>query len=317
MDAVALALTAWALECAFGWPAWLYRRVRHPVVWIGALVETLESRCNDRRFSRGGRRLLGALCTLLTVGAAAGAGALLVGLTRTVPDPAGFALAALAASSLLASRSLDEHVRAVGAPLAAGDVESARAAVSLVVGRDPAALDEAGIARAAVESLAENASDGVVAPLVWCALLGLPGLAAYKAINTLDSMIGHRTARHADFGRFAARLDDAANLVPARVCAALLALAGGGRIDAVRLVREARAHRSPNAGWPEAAAAHALGVRLSGPRAYAGAVAREPWLNPGAPDPDGRDVLRALVLYRRALVIGACALGLAALVRAG
>lgn len=309
VSAVALALLAWGVEVTFGWPAWLFRRVRHPVVWIGTLIAACDARCNDAAFTPAGRRTLGALCTGLVVGASVGVAALL---SHALPDtPVGFALEALAASSLLASRSLHRHVRAVAAPLVAGDLDAARDSVSLIVGRDPASLDAAGVARAALESLAENASDGVVAPLCWCALFGLPGLAGYKAVNTLDSMIGHRTARHADFGRFAARLDDAANLVPARLCAVLFVLAGGLRATAAAVAREARRHRSPNAGWPESAAARSLGVRLSGPRGYGGTIAHEPWLNPGAPDPDGHDVLRGLALYRRALGLAAGALVLA------
>ena len=301
-----LALAAWALEIAFGWPGWLFDRVRHPVVWIGAAVDALDARCNDARFRAPARRALGALSTALVVGATAALAALVS--HALPPGPAGTALEALLGSSLLASRSLHEHVRAVARALSADGPEQARAAVAHVVGRDPAALDRAGVARAALESLAENASDAVVAPLFWCTLLGLPGLAAYKAINTLDSMIGHRTERHRDFGRFAARLDDAANLVPARLCALAFALAGGARVRWAAVRREARAHRSPNAGWPESAAARTLGVRLSGPRRYGCGTAREPWLNPEAPDPTGRDVLRGLALYRRALALVALAL---------
>jgi adenosylcobinamide-phosphate synthase len=184
----------------------------------------------------------------------------------------------------------------------------------MIVGRDPARLDAAGLARAALESLAENASDGVVAPLFWGALLGLPGIAAYKAINTLDSMIGHRSPRHAAFGRVAARLDDAANLVPARLTGLLIALASGRPRAGLRVMaRDARHHRSPNAGWPEAAMAGALGVRLSGPRIYAESVADEPLLNAGARDPAPGDVRRGLAVYLRATALAAAALAALAL----
>ena len=306
MSAVSLALAAWLVEVALGWPAWLFRRVGHPVTWMGAMIGTLDASWNRAHLAPARRRALGALCACLVVGASACAAGLLAHLLP--PTPVGFALEALAASSLLASRSLHEHVGAVAAPLRVGDLAGARVAVSRIVGRDPAALDEAGVARAALESLAENASDGVIAPLFWCVLLGLPGLAAYKAVNTLDSMVGHRTPRHEDFGRFAARLDDAANLVPARLCAALFRLAGGGRADLAGVRSDARAHRSPNAGWPESAMARTLGVRLSGPRGYRGAVAREPWLNAVAPDPQAADLARGLALYRRALALAAAAL---------
>jgi adenosylcobinamide-phosphate synthase len=174
----------------------------------------------------------------------------------------------------------------------------------MIVGRDPSRLDGAGIARAATESLAENASDGVVAPLFWGAVAGLPGIAAYKAINTLDSMIGHRTPRHEAFGWASARIDDVANLIPARLTGLAFAVVSGRMGAAMAcMVRDARRHRSPNAGWPEAAMAGGLGIRLSGPRVYADRVADEPWLNSSAPDPGPGDLGRALALYRRALAL--------------
>ena len=196
---------------------------------------------------------------------------------------------------------------------AAATLPAARVAVSHIVGRDPRRLDAAGVARAALESLSENASDGVVAPVFWGVLLGLPGIAAYKAVNTLDSMIGHRTPRHEAFGWAAARIDDVANLVPARLTGVLIALASGRpRVPLATMWRDAGAHRSPNAGWPEAAMAGALGVRLSGPRVYADRVADEPWLNRGAPDPGAGDLRRGLALYRRAMLLLAAALALLA-----
>src|SRR5262249_40591648 len=193
--------------------------------------------------------------------------------------------------------SLYDHVSAVRDRLAAGDVEAARDAVSMIVGRDPDQLDERGIARAAIESLAENTSDGVVAPLFWGALLGLPGIAGYKAINTLDSMIGHRSERHEAFGWAAARIDDIANFIPARLTGFIFAFAGD--IDNMSramscMLRDGRRHRSPNAGWPEAAMAGSLGVRLCGPRAYDGKLAVEPWLNGMGRDAEPGDISQAL-----------------------
>jgi adenosylcobinamide-phosphate synthase len=194
----------------------------------------------------------------------------------------------------------------VARPLAAGDLGAARRAVSMIVGRDPAQLDPPGVARAALESLAENTSDGIVAPLFWGLVAGLPGIAAYKAINTLDSMIGHRTPRHEAFGWASARIDDGANLIPARLTGALFcAVSGRAARRALSVMRrDARAHRSPNAGWPEAAMAGALGVRLSGPRSYGARVSVEPWLNGAAPDPQAPDLVRGLALYRRAMLLG-------------
>ena len=221
----------------------------------------------------------------------------------------GFVLMALLASSLIAARSLHDHVADVASAFEGAGIDAARCTLSRIVGRETAELDEAAIARAAIESLAENTSDGVTAPLFWGALLGLPGLFAYKAINTLDSMIGHRNARYEAFGKVAARLDDLANLIPARLTGTLFTFcAGSGRAIKV-MSRDARKHRSPNAGWPESAMAGALGIRLSGPRAYGAATSEEPWLNAEAGDPDAADIRRALALYQRVVVAAAAGRG--------
>ncbi|MFN3609315.1 MAG: adenosylcobinamide-phosphate synthase CbiB [Hyphomonas sp.] len=292
---------ALAVEAAFGWPDWLYRRIRHPVVWIGALISALERRLNRPGFSHPMRYALGAFTSLLTIAATTGAA---VALACLIPNTLwGAALEMLLASSLLASRSLYAHVAAIAAPLQVGDLALARQNVSMIVGRDPAQLDASAIARAGLESLAENASDGVIAPLFWGALLGLPGIAAYKAINTLDSMIGHRSERYAAFGGFAARLDDAANFIPARLTGLLIALPAWRTNALSTMLRDARRHRSPNAGWPEAAMAGALGVRLSGPRQYGSHVSDEPWLNPSAPDPNADQMWPGLSLFVLAVAL--------------
>ena len=266
MSAAAM-LIALGLDVALGWPAAVFRRIGHPVTWIGRVIARLDRDWNRVTRSDSARRALGgAACLTVVAIAVLPAAAVAVLLPGGV---VGMLLTGLLAYPLIAARSLWEHVEAVRRPLAAGDLDGARTAVSMIVGRDPEMLDEAGVARAAIESLAENASDGVVAPLFWGALLGLPGIAAYKAINTLDSMIGHRTERHEAFGAVSARLDDVVNWVPARLTGGLIALTALRRADAIRVMRrDARRHRSPNAGWPEAAMAGALGVRLSGPRVY-------------------------------------------------
>ena len=205
---------------------------------------------------------------------------------------------ALLAVPGLAQRSLHDHVAPVGRALAAGDLPAARLAVGRIVGRDVDTLDEAGIARAAIESLAESVCDGVAAPLFWLLLGGLPGLWAYKALNTADSLIGHREPRWRAFGWAAARSDDVANLLPARLAAILICLVGGGgwRI----MMRDARKHASPNAGWPEAAMAGVLGLRLAGPIAYDGAMQDKAWIGDGRRDAAAADIVRALAVYRRA-----------------
>lgn len=312
MSAAAAMLAALALDAAVGWPDPVFRRIGHPVTWIGALIAGLDRRWNRNGDSGGRRKTLGVLAALATIAAAAGPAVLI---EAALPADAVTALiVGVLAWPLLAARSLHAHVADVARPLAAGDVVGARRAVAKIVGRDPERLDEAGVGRAALESLAENASDGVVAPVFWGALLGLPGIAGYKAINTLDSMLGHRTARHAEFGWASARIDDVVNLFPARLTGGLLALASARPLAALGAMwRDARRHRSPNAGWPEAALAGGLDVRLSGPRVYGPHVADEPWLNSAAPDPAPGDVLRGLGLYRRAMALLAVLLAVAAL----
>ncbi len=306
-------LLALVIDASIGWPDRLFRAAGHPVTWIGGAIDALDAALNRPDVSARTRRLMGIATALGVIGSTS---AIAGALAALLPDgAAGVVLAGVLAWPLVAARALHDHVAAVAGPLARGDTEAARHAVSMIVGRDPARLDEAGIGRAALESLAENASDGVFAPLFWGALLGLPGIAAYKAINTLDSMIGHRTARHADFGWASARIDDVANLVPARLTALLFVAvcrSPGAALAVVR--RDARRHRSLNAGWPEAAMAGALGIRLSGPRAYADRVADEPWVNGGSPDPTSGDLVLGLALYRRAMfVLGGALAVLAAL----
>lgn len=299
-----VALVALVLDALIGWPEALYRRISHPVVWLGRLIAAL-----DRRWNRGGNLVLrGTLAASVTIAAAAVPAVLLMRALGHLPM--GAVLLGVLAWPLVATRSLYDHVAAVAQPLARGDMAGARGAVAMIVGRD---LDDRPepIARAALESLAENTSDGVVAPILWAAIAGLPGIAAYKAINTLDSMIGHMSPRHALFGRFAAKLDDLVNLPAARLTGLLFIAAGWSRNAWAVMRRDARRHRSPNAGWPEAAMAGALGVRLSGPRSYAGVETPEPWLNEGARDPGASDLMRGLALYRRAMVL--LGLGLVAL----
>ena len=290
-------LVAMGCDLAFGWPAWLFARIGHPVTWIGAMIAVL-----DRGWNRpgGSRRLKGALAAALVITCVAGIGGVL---QAVLPSGwPGIVIGGVLAWPLVALRSMHDHVAAVARPLAAGDLTQARQAVARIVGRDPAHLDCAGVARAALESLAENTSDGVVAPLFWGVVAGLPGMAAYKAINTLDSMIGHRTPRHEDFGWAAARIDDLVNLFPARLTGVLFALVSARPVSAITcMLRDARHHRSPNAGWPEAAMAGALAVRISGPRVYGDRIADEPFVNAAAPDPVPNDIRRGLALYARAM----------------
>jgi len=305
-------LLALVIDAGLGWPAAIHVRVGHPVMWMGALISVLDRCFNRENASEATRRVAGIFAAIAVISLVAGVG---WACSSIMPEGwMGLILTALLAWPLVAARSMHNHVVAVARPLMACDLPAARQAVSLIVGRDPSQLDAAGIGRAATESLAENTSDGIVAPLFWGVILGLPGIAAYKAINTLDSMIGHRTARHEAFGWAAARIDDVANLIPARLTGLLFAAVSvRPRVALAIMLRDARHHRSPNAGWPEAAMAGALGIRLSGPRIYAGHLAQEPWVNAAAPDPAPADLNRALALYRTAMLVLAAGLALLAL----
>jgi adenosylcobinamide-phosphate synthase len=306
------ALAALVIEAVFGYPQALVRRIGHPVMWIGALIAWVDRRWNRAADRFAARRLRGVAVVVGLIVVMAAFGLLLTGILQgLLPEPFSTILIGLVASTLLAQRSLNQHVAAVATGLEQGGLEGGRRAVAMIVGRDPDRLDEAGVARAAIESLAENFSDGVVAPLVWLALGGLPGILIYKAINTADSMIGHLSERHRAFGWAAARLDDLINLPASRLSAVWLALAAAvspsaSPRDAWRAVwRDAGKHRSPNAGWPEAAMAGALGLRLAGPRVYHGELVADSWMGDGRAEADAGDIRHALSLYRIACAIEA------------
>jgi adenosylcobinamide-phosphate synthase len=301
---ITLAFLALLIEAIVGYPDRLVRTIGHPVTWMGRLINMLDRTLNHESMSNATRRAAGALAVLLLIGVAATAGyALERGLSSL---PLGIAAAAIVASTLIAQRSLYDHVARVAAALETGGIAVGRVAVSHIVGRDTAALDEAGVARAAIESLAENFSDGVVAPVFWLALGGLAGGNAYKALNTADSMIGHRTPRHEAFGFAAARLDDLVNLPASRLSALLIVSAaavttGASARGAWRaVVRDAHRHRSPNAGYPEAAMAGALGLALAGPRVYGGLRVDDAMMGDGRRDATATDIRAALALYLRA-----------------
>ena len=296
-DTLVVTLIALGADAVIGDPDWLWRRFAHPVAMIGRIITTFDRVLNRETSSSARRKLFGIVTILLLVIAA-----LIVGYAVEATIPRGLAgniVLGLLASMLIAQKSLYQHVARVHAAFITGGLTAAREAVSLIVGRDPNSLDESGVSRAAIESCAENFSDGVVAPTFWLALFGLPGLLAYKAINTADSMIGHRSDKYRDFGWAAARIDDVVNLVPARLSGLLLALAApvarGSIASALKTMRrDARQHRSPNAGWPESAMAGALGIKLAGPRRYAEGMVDDPYLNADGRDATPADIHRAL-----------------------
>jgi adenosylcobinamide-phosphate synthase len=321
LDPLLLLLAALAVDALVGDPSALFRRVPHPVALVGGLIAWLERTLNRGDLGDGARRLRGVATVLLTVALAAAVGAAID--RAAAAFRWGWVVEIAVLAVLVAQRSLFDHVAAVARGLESGGLDAGREAVSHIVGRNPEHLDEHGVARAAIESLAENFSDGVVAPVLWYVLLGLPGICAMKAINTLDSMIGHRSERYRAFGWAAARLDDVANLLPARLAGVLVALAallvpGAGGGHALRaMLRDARKHRSPNAGWPEAAMAGALGLSLGGPRRYGSDLVREAWLGSGSPEATPADIRRALGILVVACVLQAALVAALAWLRLG
>jgi adenosylcobinamide-phosphate synthase len=305
ISTVELAAAAILVEAAIGYPAFVYRAIGHPVTWMGGLLGLLDRRLNRETDGFARRRMAGIGALAILLAASVGAAFFFEWFIST--GVIGIALTILAATSLIAQRSLYDHVRAVADALERDGLEAGRKAVSMIVGRNPERLDEAGVARAAIESLAENCSDGIVAPVFWMAVAGLPGATLYKAANTADSMIGHRTPRHQAFGWAAARLDDVLNLPASRLSVLFIAAAavvtGGSSAGVARTVwRDASRHRSPNAGWPEAAMAGALGLKLAGPRIYGEETVDDAFMGDGRREATTDDIRAALRIF-----IAACA----------
>ncbi|MBP1847080.1 adenosylcobinamide-phosphate synthase [Rhizobium petrolearium] len=306
-----LAFFALIIERIFGYPDWLFRVIGHPVTWMGWLISRLDNDWNREADDSATRKRMGVLVLSMLLGVTIAVALVIEYGLLTIP--LGAALLCLIAASLPAQKSLEKHVEAVADAMKDGGLQAGRKAVSMIVGRDPEKLDEAAVCRAAIESLAENFSDGVVAPAFWMGVGGLAGGAAYKAANTADSMIGHRNPRHEAFGWAAARFDDLINLPASRLSAFLFVLAAffvdkASPRNAIKAIfRDARHHRSPNAGWPEAAMAGALGIALAGPRSYGGQMIEARFMGEGGrSELTQDDIRRALKLARvaDALLIG-------------
>ncbi|NEJ19848.1 cobalamin biosynthesis protein [Rhizobium leguminosarum] len=311
-------LLALLLDRIAGDPQWLWSRMPHPVVVFGAAISYADRQLNPASLTGSQRRMNGiaAILALLLLTVAAG---FVFNRFFALFGPVGILLETGLVAIFLAQKSLADHVAAVAVALRDEGLTGGRTAVSRIVGRDPETLDEPAVCRAAIESLAENFSDGVVAPALWYAVFGLPGLFAYKMLNTADSMIGHKSEKYIDFGWAAARLDDVANWPPARL--SILLIAAGAWIrrgtsagrEAVRVaMRDGALHRSPNSGRPEAAMAGALNVQLAGPRIYGGVIVREPMIND-----TGRDVATSgdiedgvSVFYASCMVLAGITFGL-------
>ena len=306
MNQLALATMALLLEGFVGYPTALQTAIGHPVQWMGRLLNFLDEGLNDADATPGNSRINGVIALAALVLCCTLPAAIIAQVLARVPF--GWVINILLAAPFIAQKSLTDHVTAVAKALPTS-ITLAREEVGKIVGRDPAALDESGVSKAALESLAENASDGVVAPVFWYALLGLPGLVAYKAINTADSMIGHKSKKYLYFGWAAARLDDLVNLPASRLTGFLFA--GAARVNGeaamksawAALWRDASKHQSPNAGWPEAAMAGALGLQFGGPRTYHGEVVNLPTMGDGRAPRDAKDIEAGLSLFRNAMAL--------------
>jgi adenosylcobinamide-phosphate synthase len=306
-DPLLLLVAALVVDALFGDMPAIFRQIPHPVVLAGRAIAFFDRKLNREVRSEGSRRERGIITVIVLVGSAAFFGLLVQRACRG--SLLGAAVEIMIIAVLVAQRSLFDHVAAVAKALDRGGLAGGRDAVRHIVGRDPMSLDVHGVARAAIESLAENFSDGVIAPVFWYLLLGLPGLFAYKMANTLDSMIGHRTPQYRSFGWAAARLDDVLNGVPAPISGLLLMTAAVFTQSArpghslTIMLRDARKHHSPNAGWPESAMAGALGLALAGPRRYPEGLVADPWLGDGTARAATSDIVRALQLYRLACLL--------------
>ncbi len=290
---IVIALT---IDRLFGWPDWLFERISHPVIAVGHLISFCDKTFNKKNKSSAVRRFTGIITVFIVSGMC-----LLVSLiiSSLIPNnPFGTILTSLLIWPWIGAKSLSEHVIKVAVSLADGDTDAARSAVSMIVGRATETLDENGIARASLESLSENTSDGVVAPIFWTTIFGLPGLFIYKAINTMDSRIGYRTQDYEAFGWAAAKLDDIVNFLPARITGIIYSFSAKKPIYCFKIMRrDARKHRSPNAGWPETGFAAALNIRLSGPREYNGVLSSDEWLHKEGENPTEKDIVLGLKHY--------------------
>ncbi len=305
-DPLVLLILAIFFDAYLGDMPGLTRFIKHPVVHIGHLIHFLDRKLNREKRGDVDRAFRGALTVVIVITVTGGVGVAIAWLTLN--HTFGWVLELILLTLILAGRSLYDHVKAVATALEFG-VEPGRQAVAHIVGRDPAQLDVHGVCRAAIETAAENLCDGVVAPIFWYLLFGFPGLIIYKAVNTMDSMIGHRNARYRAFGMTAARLDDVLNLIPARLTGLFLVLAAcftptANPLRALKtMLRDAGKHRSPNAGWCEAPMAGALGLALAGPRRYSNRVVKDAWMGDGTARAKITDIEKALYMYVVALII--------------
>ena len=308
-DNIPIVLLALAMDAIIGDPNWLYRKIPHPISVIGCMMNQLDLFLNRPQVKNPTKKILGVLFIIIALSVAGIIGwGMQTGLKLM---EFGQLLEAILVSIFLAQNSLYRHVRNVAQALVSDGLDAARLSVSHIVGRDPATLDDSGVCRASIESLSENFSDGVIAPVFWYLIAGIPGILMYKTLNTADSMVGHLSPKYRYFGWASARLDDVANFIPARLTALLIFLTAliipstKGFKSLRSCLTYANRHRSTNAGWPEAAMAGALDIRIAGPRVYNGIVVNDPWMGDGNPNLGTNDINRALKLYFSSNIINA------------
>ena len=308
-DNIPIVLLALAMDAIIGDPNWLYRKIPHPIAAIGCMMNQLDLFLNRPQVKNPTKKILGVLFIIIALSVAGIIGwGMQTGLKLM---EFGQLLEAILVSIFLAQNSLYKHVRNVAQALVSDGLDAARLSVSHIVGRDPATLDDSGVCRASIESLSENFSDGVIAPVFWYLIAGIPGILMYKTLNTADSMVGHLSPKYRYFGWASAKLDDVANFIPARLTALLIFLTAliipstKGFKSLRSCLTYANRHRSTNAGWPEAAMAGALDIRIAGPRVYNGIVINDPWMGDGNPNLRTNDINRALKLYFSSNIINA------------
>ena len=301
------------IDIFIGWPHYLFKKIGHPVTWIGFLIEKFDKGFNKSTFRNEIRKFLGVATLIILVMIVGVVSFYAQWLVMTIFDKTWIKILLLAIFfwPFLAFKSMYEHIMQVYLALSNKGILQAREAVSHIVGRSTEKMEEPEIVRASIESLAENTSDGIVAPIFWAILFGLPGIACYKTINTLDSMIGYKSEKYRDFGWASARMDDLVNFLPARLTCLLFAIFSSNPIQTLnQALRDAKRHRSPNAGWPESAMAWSIGIRLSGPRLYDGKLNNEPWINSKGANGEKADILKALRVFKMSMGTFVLALGI-------
>lgn len=302
MDNFVIILGAILIDIVFGWPNTIFKLIGHPVTWMGNLINLLDRIFNQKLFSNNFKKLGGLITLLICILTVITCIILLEEFFNYTSF--GLMLSMIVAWPFLAINSMHQHIRKILFDLKDNNLNLARKSVSKIVGRDTKKLNKVNLIRSSLESLSENTSDGIVAPIFWGLLFGLPGLAVYKVINTLDSMIGYKNEKYFFFGWASAKMDDFINIIPSRITGILYAMVSGKLIFTISIMfKNAKKHASPNAGYPEAALSGALNVKLYGPRSYEGVKMNNSWINERGLEPSLEHLTKAIKLYKRLIIL--------------